>query len=155
MMIRKKPYAFLTLLLIASFAAGAAQAFAAGDEDTSCRMTFSMQGWSVLYQTASGHGMVTCTNGARAKVRLKMKGGGLSAGKYRLYGKGDFTGVRSLSDVYGTYAATDAHAGVVKSANAQIMTKGNVSLALASKGEGIDLGVGFSGFTISPASSRK
>ena len=157
MTIEKYHRACLVLILAAAITLmlNATSGWAHEREDTACRMTFSMEGWSALYQTASGYGTISCTNGQHSRVWLKMKGGGLTAGKYRLHGKGDFTGVRRLSDVYGTYAATDAHAGVVRSANAQIMTKGTVSLAIASKGRGNDLGVGFSGFTIEPAARKR
>jgi hypothetical protein len=83
-------------------------------------------------------------------VSLKVNGGGLTAGKYRLEGNGEFSGVRDISDLFGAYAAAEAHAGVVKSADAQALTKGNVSLAITAKGRGFNLGIGFSGFRIRP-----
>ena len=43
----------------------------------------------------------------------------------------------------GDYANAEAHAGIVRSSAAQVVTKGPVSLALAGRGEGIDLGVEF------------
>jgi hypothetical protein len=58
--------------------------------------------------------------------------------------------VHQLSDVFGTYAEADAHAGVVNSAAAQVLSNGKVSLALVGKGEVVDLGVGIAGFTIRP-----
>ena len=51
----------------------------------------------------------------------------------------------------GAYAQGDLHAGIVKSGAAQLLTNGKVSLALAGKGEGYDLGIGIAGFTISRA----
>jgi len=62
---------------------------------------------------------------------------------------GEFSGVRDIQDVVGTYASAEAHAGASKSAKAQAMTKGEVSLALAGKGAGWDLGIAFGKFTIS------
>ena len=59
------------------------------------------------------------------------------------------------SDVFGTYAAAEAHAGAVKSSDAQVMTKGSVSLVIKAKGEGVNLGVGFSGFRIEPSGKRR
>ena len=56
---------------------------------------------------------------------------------------------------FGAYAAAEAHAGVVKSADAQVLTKGDVSLAITAKGSGFDLGVGFSGFRIRPVNKGK
>jgi len=56
----------------------------------------------------------------------------------------------NLAALDGTYAAAEAHAGVVNSAYAQIVSKGEVSLAMTAKGNGIDLGVGFSALKIEP-----
>jgi len=115
-----------------------------------CKLHFSMAGWSVFYKTASGSGTVSCTNGQRMSVAIDAKGGGLTFGKSRIdNGTGEFAGVHDIQDVLGTYASAEAHAGASKSAKAQAMTKGEVSLALAGKGEGWDIGVAFGKFTIS------
>ena len=42
-----------------------------------------------------------------------------------------------------------AAAGAGKSAHAQVVTKGDISLALSGKGEGWDLGIAFGNFVIS------
>jgi hypothetical protein len=115
-----------------------------------CEMSFSMSGWSAFYRTSSGTGTVRCSNGQRMQVKIDSKGGGLSFGKSRIAdGRGEFAGVQRIEDVLGTYATAEAHAGAVKSAKAQVMTKGEVSLALSGKGEGFDVGVAFGKFTIS------
>jgi hypothetical protein len=44
-----------------------------------------------------------------------------------------------------------ANAGVAKSAEAQVLTKGPVSLALAGAGEGVNIGVDIGQFKIKPA----
>ncbi len=117
--------------------------------DVSCRLDFDMAGWSVFYKTASGTGRVSCDNGQSMAVSVSAKGGGLTVGKSEIRGgRGEFSGVRSINEVLGTYVSAEAHAGVVKSSKAQVMTKGEVSLALAGTGEGVDLGVAFGGFTI-------
>lgn len=114
-----------------------------------CKLSFSMAGWSVFYKTSSGQGTVTCDNGQRMHVQISAKGGGLSFGKSRIdNGTGEFAGVRDIRDVLGTYATAEAHAGASKSAKAQAMTKGDVSLALAGKGRGWDIGVAFGKFVI-------
>ena len=137
---------FVAALLLSVALAPAAQA--AGPVD--CTLRFSVSGWSIFYKTASGTGTVTCSNGQRAAVRIKSKGGGLTVGKSRITnGRGEFSGVRDIGDVFGTYATAEAHAGASKSSKAQVMTKGNVSLALAGTGEGWDLGVAFGKFVIS------
>jgi hypothetical protein len=117
----------------------------------SCKLSFNLAGWSVFYKTASGTGTVTCDNGASLPVRIRAKGGGLTVGKSRIEnGTGEFSGVYNINDVLGTYASSEAHAGVSKSAKAMAMTKGSVSLALAGKGKGWDLGIAFGKFVIEP-----
>ena len=122
----------------------------AAARDVSCRLDFDMAGWSAFYKTASGTGRVSCDNGQAMAVSISAKGGGLTVGKSEIRGgRGEFSGVRSISEVLGTYATAEAHAGVVKSSKAQVMTKGEVSLALAGTGQGWDLGVAFGSFVIS------
>ena len=83
-------------------------------------------------------------------VRIETRGGGLSLGKSRIdNGRGTFAGVQNINEVLGGYAAGEAHAGAVRSAKAQVVTKGPVSLALAGTGDGWDLGVAFGSFIIS------
>jgi hypothetical protein len=115
-----------------------------------CEMSFNLSGWSAFYKTASGTGTVTCNNGQRMNVAIRAKGGGITFGKSSIEnGRGEFSGVHDISEVLGTYAGAEAHAGASKSANSQAMTKGEVSLALAGKGRGWDIGVGFGKFVIS------
>ena len=115
-----------------------------------CTMRFSLSGWSVIYKHTSGQGVVTCTNGQSMKVKIESHGGGLTAGKSRIdNGIGNFSDITKIGDVLGTYAQADASAGAVKSGTAQVLTKGQVSLALSGAGQGIDLGVSIGGMTIS------
>ena len=115
-----------------------------------CRLTFDLAGWSVFYKTTSGTGTVTCDNGQRMAVKIETRGGGLSVGKSKIEnGVGEFSGVSDIQEVLGTYAAAEAHAGAAKSGSAQVVTKGDISLALAGTGEGWDVGVSFGAFTIS------
>ena len=123
--------------------------------ETKCKMHFSLRGWSAIYETATGTATITCDNGQSANVLIDSKGGGLTAGKSRLQGTGTFSGVSNISELYGAYAKAEAHAGVVKSAGAQVLTKGEVSLALAGTGKGVDLGIAFGRFTITPAGKKK
>lgn len=121
----------------------------AAEAEVKCDLTFSVSGWSVIYKHASGSGTVVCSNGQRAKVKIELNGGGITAGKYRIdNGKGDITHVRSIDDVFGSYAQAGAEAGVGKSGEAQVLTKGTTSLALHGSGEGINLGVSVGAFTI-------
>jgi hypothetical protein len=83
-------------------------------------------------------------------VHVSAKAIGITAGKWRINdGKGSFSDVHRISDVLGSYAQASANAGVVKSGEAQVLTKGPVSLALAGNGEGVNLGVDVGEFTIS------
>jgi hypothetical protein len=146
-MIMKKTSLLLCLLLLVTGLAVATPAHAA---TTVCEMQFTLSGWSAIYKTASGNGKITCDNGQTAKVHLKAVGGGLTAGKYKIRdGYGKFNSVGNISELFGDYAQGGAEAGVVKSSTAQVLTKGEVSLALAGHGSGVNLGVSFGKFTIS------
>ena len=84
------------------------------------------------------------------KVNIAARGAGLTVGKSHVdSGTGRFSDVHRMSDVLGSYAQAEAHAGVVKSGTAQVLTKGTVSLALAGAGEGVDLGIDVGEFTLS------
>lgn len=122
----------------------------AAEASVSCDMVFNLSGWSLIYKHAEGTGTVSCNNGQRANVKIKVVGGGLTAGKYHIdNGKGEISHVHSIADVFGDYAQAGAEAGVVKSSQAQVMTKGTVSLAIAGTGEGVNLGISVGKFTIS------
>jgi hypothetical protein len=135
----------LAVLIAAAWANPAA---AAGPID--CKLRFDLAGWSAFYKTASGTGTVTCDNGQSMPVKISAKGGGLTFGKSKIKdGTGEFSGVYKIEDVLGTYATSEAHAGAADhSSKAMAMTKGDVSLGLAGKGEGWDLGVAFGKFVI-------
>ena len=139
----------LTLFCAGLFAAVAMPAQASGPID--CKLAFNLSGWSIFYKTASGTGTVTCDNGESMPVRIRAKGGGLTVGKSKIEnGTGEFSGVFNINDVLGTYASSEAHVGASKSAKAMAMTKGSVSLAVAGKGAGWDIGVAFGKFVIEP-----
>ncbi|WP_433851348.1 hypothetical protein [Stenotrophomonas nitritireducens] len=125
----------------------APSAHAAGNID--CELRFNLSGWSIFYKTATGNGTITCDNGASIPVKISAKGGGLTVGKSTVSdGRGKFTGAYSLNDLIGTYGGAEVHAGASRSSNAQVVTKGDISLALAGTGRGWDLGVGFGKFVI-------
>jgi len=122
----------------------------AAEAKVKCTMSFVMNGWSAFYSTASGEGSIKCNNGQAAKVKLEARGGGLTAGKSLIEdGYGEFSSVVSLDELIGSYVSAEAHAGAVKSVKAQVMTKGEVSLAISGKGRGWDLGISFGKLTIS------
>ena len=123
---------------------------------TTCKMTYSLAGWSAIYSTASGSGTITCDNGQSARVSLRAKGGGVTAGRSKITnGSGTFSEVSDIGEIFGSYASADVHAGMVKSSAAQVVTKGTVSLALSGIGKGIDLGVAFGEFVIQKHSAKK
>ncbi|TFH24773.1 MAG: hypothetical protein E4H03_02700 [Myxococcales bacterium] len=96
-----------------------------------------------------GTGKVTCSNGDSAEVELSSHGGGFTIGKSDIIdGTGTFSEVKDISEIYGTYAQAEASAGATKGGQAQAMTKGEISLAIAGSGRGWDVGVTLGGFTI-------
>lgn len=121
---------------------------ARADAGLKCTMTFTMKGWSAFYQTATGSGVVHCSNGRSMRVKLEAKGGGLTVGKSVESGRGEFSDVASMDELLGSYVRAQAQAGALKSAQAEVLTKGEVSLALSAKGRGWELGVSFGEFKI-------
>lgn len=114
-----------------------------------CKMTFNLRGWSAFYKTASGNGTIRCSDGQEAKVKIRAKGGGITFGKSEIVGgTGTFTGARGISELFGSYAQSEAHAGAGESKDVQALTKGLVSLVLKGSGRGIDIGFDFGKFTI-------
>ena len=135
----------LTAAAAITFLATPAQA----TELASCTMTFDLSGWSLIYKQMKGSGKVTCSNGQSADVKLSSHGGGFTIGKSDIIGgEGTFSEVKDISEIYGTYAQAEASAGATKGGQAQAMTKGEISLALAGSGRGWDVGVTLGGFTI-------
>lgn len=127
-------------------------AHAAGAANLDCKLKFSLTTWSAIFKHSEGNGIVHCENGKSMRVHILVEGAGLTVGKSHVdNGTGNFSDVHRISDVLGSYAQAGAHAGVVKSGTAQVMTKGPVSLALAGKGEGVDLGIDVGKFTLSRA----
>ena len=126
------------LMVTALMAAGSVQA---ADNGLKCTLTFQLKTWSIIYKSATGSGTIRCSNGQALHVRLSARGGGLTAGKSVEAGEGEFSPVASIDALLGGYASIQAHAGAVNSVQAQVMTKGEVSLALTGKGHGWSLGV--------------
>jgi hypothetical protein len=115
-----------------------------------CHMKFNLKGWSVFYKTAEGSGRVICNNGEKANVKINLTGGGLTFGKMDILdGNGVFSEVIHIDEIFGAYLAAEAHAGVVKSVQASVYTKGEISLALSGTGRGMNIGVDFGKLEIS------
>ena len=116
---------------------------------TKCELRFELHGWSAFYKSATGTGTITCDNGQKARVTIRTKGGGLTVGKSRISnGHGSFTEVASIDELFGKYGSAEAGAGAVKAAEARVVTKGTVSLALSGTGQGWDLGISFGEFVL-------
>lgn len=140
-------FSVMTVAAAVSMAALATPVHAEGP--TSCTIQFKLEGWSAGYETASGTGTVKCSNGQKADVLLNSKGGGMTFGKIKIaHGTGTFSKVTDISEVLGDYTFTEAEAGAGQAAEARVMTKGPVSLALAGTGEGEELGLDFGKFSI-------
>jgi hypothetical protein len=123
--------------------------------DVSCEMTFTMTGWSAIVSKSEGKGVVSCDNGQRADVVLSITGGGLTFGRTVIEdGRGVFSNVADISEIFGAYAQAEASAGAVESVSAQALTKGSVSLAITTKGRGWTLGVSGSRFSIERADAK-
>ena len=113
-----------------------------------CTLSYSVKGWSFIYKEYRGSGTVNCANGQSAAVQIVARGGGLTFGRSEIHGRGRFSEVYSIDEVFGTFVEAAGHAGVTRSAEGRAMTKGTVSLALSGTGRGVDLGASFGGFTI-------
>jgi hypothetical protein len=135
------PRLLLPTIMIAAVTTGSAHA---ADGDLHCTLNFQTKTWSILYKSATGFGTIHCSNGQSLRVKLSATGGGLTAGKSEESGHGEFSPVGHIDDLLGGYVAAQAHAGAVNSVQAQVMTKGEVSLALTGKGHGWSLGVDLS-----------
>ena len=146
-----KSIRLLSVLVLAGFSTIGGVAHA-GHGSVDCKLKFTLSGWSAFYKRADGDGTVTCNNGQSLHVKLHARGGGLTVGKSDVRsGVGEFSGVQKIDDVLGDYASAEAHAGAVKSAQGQVVTKGEISLALSGTGEGWDLGIAVGKFTIKKA----
>ncbi|MFM0213035.1 hypothetical protein PQQ96_37200 [Paraburkholderia sediminicola] len=139
-----------TLLCASALTALTATSAQAGNASVKCHLTYSMSGWSAIYQHAEGRGTVSCSNGQKAAVTISVHGGGLTAGKFHVSGRGEITNVYSIRDVFGSYVQAGASAGAGRSGTAQVLTKGTTSMALSGSGEGVDLGVAVDAFKIEP-----
>jgi hypothetical protein len=120
--------------------------------DLKCKLHFNLSSWSVLYKHAAGTGTINCTDGQSMKVKITANGGGISVGKAKVKdGVGNFTGLANLADATGTYAQGDASFGMFKNGDAQILTKGPLTLTIAGAGRGFGMGVSVGAFKIERA----
>lgn len=138
----------ISMIVAALLATSATPALA--EASVKCELKFKMSGWSAFYKQMSGTGTISCSNGQSMAVKIKSTGGGLTAGKSSIDdGHGEFSSAASINELLGKYVSAEAHAGAVKSSKAQVVTKGEITLALSGTGRGWDLGVAFGNFVIS------
>ena len=138
-----------TAVLAGVLSLGAPSQARAADHDIDCKLRYSLTGWSLVYKHTTGRGTVSCTNGQSMPVRVSAKALGLTAGKWHIdRGVGRFSDVHDIHEVLGRYAQASANAGLAKSGEAQVLSKGPVQLALAGGGEGVNLGVDIGAFRI-------
>lgn len=117
-----------------------------------CTLSFTSEEWSAMYASSIGAGTVECEDGTTLPVTIRAKGVGIAAGKSKITrGKGNFTHVGAIDEVLGSYLSLGADAGMVKAGTAKLLSKGKVTLALAGKGEGFDIGIAITEFTIARA----
>ncbi|HPF74469.1 MAG: hypothetical protein R3F12_08265 [Lysobacteraceae bacterium] len=141
-----KELSLMAALLVGTVVATPA---AAEGAQLDCRLDYDLRGWSLVYKHATGEGTVSCENGQRMRVQISAKAIGVTAGKWHIdNGRGHFSDIHDIRDVLGNYVQATANAGVGKSSEAQVLTKGTVSLALAGDGEGVNLGVDVGKFTL-------
>lgn len=113
-----------------------------------CTMKFRMSGFSLIYKHYDGTGEIQCRNGEKAQVILTSNSVGFTIGKSEIEGDGVFSEVRSLNEVFGDYASMESHVGFINSFDAQLLTRGEISLALKAQGRGIDIGATFGDLNI-------
>jgi hypothetical protein len=123
---------------------------------TKCDLTFDLESWSIFYKEGHGRGVVDCDDGQRADVVIETRGGGITFGASKIVdGTGEFSLIADIDEIYGDYAAAEAHAGMGPATHAQVVTKGPISLALSGTGNGVDVGFAFGRFTIAPGAPRR
>jgi hypothetical protein len=114
-----------------------------------CTMTFDLSGWSFGIKSTKGEGKVTCSNDQSADVKISSGGAGLTVGKSDIVdGNGTFSDVKDISEIFGTYVALEGGISATKGGGGQVMTKGEISLAISGSGRGWEAGASLGGFTI-------
>ena len=107
---------------------------------TTCTMKFKMSGFSLIYKRYDGLGEIHCRNGERAQVALTSNSIGFTIGKSEIEGDAVFSEVRNINEIFGDFVSMESHAGFINSFDAQLLTRGEISLALKGRGRGLDIG---------------
>lgn len=116
-----------------------------------CTMAFELHSWSVFYKSGKGQGTITCSNGQKSKVKISTHGGGITFGKFNIAnGKGKFSPVHDIKELYGKYANVGGEGGASKARMGANLSKDDINLDIEGTGTGGGFGFDFSGFKISP-----
>lgn len=116
-----------------------------------CTMDFELKSWSAFYKSGKGQGTITCSNGQKSKIKIRSQGGGITFGKFNIAnGKGKFSPVHDIKELYGKYANVGGEGGAAKAAMAANLSKDDINLDIEGTGTGGGFGFDFSGFKISP-----
>lgn len=107
---------------------------------TSCQMHYHLSGFSLVFRYYTGTGEITCRNGQRANAALTSTSIGFSIGKSEFEGVAHFSEVKGIDEIWGNYMSLESHAGFLKSFDAQLLTRGEISMALDGQGRGVDIG---------------
>jgi len=137
------------LFVAALLATGAQAEDEYAKADVNCTMEFNLGGWSLAFKKMDGKGEVTCSNGQTATVELEARGVGFTIGKSEITGgEATFSAVKDISEIFGSYASADASGSATKGKGGQVMTKGEISMAMGGDSRGMDIGVSIGAFTI-------
>jgi hypothetical protein len=116
-----------------------------------CTMDFELHSWSAFYKSGKGTGTISCSNGQKSKIKIRSHGGGITFGKFNIAnGKGKFSPVHNISELYGKYANVGGEGAAGKARMAASLSKDDIDLDIEGKGTGGGFGFDFSGFRISP-----
>jgi hypothetical protein len=116
-----------------------------------CTMDFELHSWSAFYKSGKGAGTIYCSNGQKAKIKISTHGGGITFGKFNIAnGKGKFSPVHNIKELYGKYANVGGEGGAAKARMGANLSKDNINLGIEGTGTGGGFGFDFSGFRISP-----
>lgn len=141
----KQPATRLLLgLLLSSALLSSAQA----NGLTTCTMNFKMSGFSLIYKRYDGTGEIRCRNGESASVILTSNSIGFTIGKSEISGVANISDVKSINEIYGDFVSLESHAGFLNSFDAQLLTRGEISMAMKAEGRGIDIGATIGDLTI-------
>jgi hypothetical protein len=122
-----------------------------GKGNVHCTMAFELHSWSVFYKSGKGKGTITCSNGQKANIKISTHGGGITFGKFNIAnGKGKFSPVHNIKELYGKYANVGGEGGASKARMGANLSKDDISLGIEGTGSGGGFGFDFSGFRISP-----